>query len=142
MTRIPLNVQNPVTKIWEPPIQEWHVANDVDELLALNKAECFAVRERIPYCHQCHRKIGRKSQGGIPDRIGYFPPKSITYLGTPNYKPVHFYIELKRPGGKHRIMQDLMMKKARADGVVAFFCESRDQMVANFLEAGIILKVS
>lgn len=128
--------------VWEPPILEHHVANDVDELLALNRAEFYVIRERIPYCHKCHRKIGRKSQGGIPDRIGYFPPLTCEFQGVKNAQAVHFRIELKRPGGKHRVMQDVDIQKAQSHGVIAFFADSREQMVQEFAVRGLVLKIS
>lgn len=130
-----------MTGIWEASLTERHVAIDVDELLALNKAVVFTHRERIPYCPSCKRKVGRPSQPGVPDRTGYFPPKTVTLLGTPNFKPVHFYIELKAPGGKHRAMQDVVIERAQNDEVIAFFCDSREKMISEFLERGIQLKV-
>lgn len=140
--RIPLNVQNPVTKLWEAAITEDHVGRDVDEVLALNRAEFYVIRERIPVCHTCKRKIGRSSESGIPDRIGYFPPLTCEFQGVPNEWAVHFRIELKRPGGKHRVMQDIDIQKAQGHGVIAFFAESREMMVAEFAVRGLVLKIS
>ena len=69
------------------------------------------------------------STPGIPDLIGYATGRFETAV------PV--FIELKRPGGKHRPAQDIFIQNARIMGCIAFFAEGWDDVVRGFAEFGI-----
>lgn len=121
--------------IYEPKITEEHVLGAIRQLLELNGARVYRVVERIPW--------GKKtSTPGIPDLFGWFPGHSPSLhkkdvIGTPI---IHFFIEVKKPGGKQRLSQVIWMQEARRDGVIAFFADSVESMVKGFAEFGITIK--
>lgn len=58
----------------------------------------------------------------------------------PQGYPQVCFIEFKRPGGKHRPAQTAWIEAARADGLIAFFASSVEEMVAGFAEFRIQIK--
>lgn len=129
------NVKNPKTGIFEAKITEEHVIRDIRQCLGLNGAVTHRVNERIPWGK-------RMSEPGIPDLFGWLG----TSTGESNGKTLifnsFFFIEVKRPGGRRRPAQIAWIEAAQRDGVIAFFAESREQMVAEFAARGLVLKNS
>lgn len=111
-------------QLFERSITEDDILGACRSLLELNGARVHRIVERIPWGK-------RTSTPGIPDLTGWF-------CGP--HAPLHFWIEVKKPGGRHRPAQDMWIARARADGVIAFFAESVDQMVEGFKQFGIQLK--
>jgi len=131
--------------VFERSIKESDVVGAIRNLLELNGARVFEIVERIPWGK-------RTSTPGMPDLCGWFPKgtsvhfKNVVSL-TENPDRIiqlpailSFWIEVKRPGGKHRPSQEAWIEAARADGVVAFFADSVEAMVKGFSEFGIKIK--
>lgn len=97
--------------------------------------------ERIPKRDKYGRIRGRVSQRGMPDLFGWFPRRFVSE--GPNrilVRPIHFFIEAKRPKGVHRFSQTVWIDEAVNDGVVAFFADSLEAMIAGFKRFGIEIK--
>ena len=129
-------------EIFERSISEEDVFGACRALLELNGAVVHRVVERIPWGR-------KKSEPGIPDMFGWFKHKRLDWkcvevLCSGNaildIGPVSFYVEIKKPGGKHRPAQVRWIEDARKDGVIAFFADSVEQMVEEFKKLGIVLK--
>jgi hypothetical protein len=117
--------------IFERSITEEDIAGAMTTLLELNGARVFPIIERIPW--------GRKtSTPGMPDLYGYFYRLPMEHPGL--VLPIHWWVEVKRPGGKRRPAQIAWIDERRRDGVIAFFADSVEAMVKGFAEYGIILK--
>lgn len=98
----------------------------ITQLLQLNGAVVHRVIERIPW--------GRTtSEAGIPDLFGWWPAQ----LGI---NPLHFFIEVKRPGKKLRKAQEKWISDALRAGVVALWADSVEMMVDGFSDFGIKIK--
>lgn len=121
--------------VFEASITEEHVFSACRALLELNGAKVHRITERIPWGPK-----GRKSQPGVPDSFGWWPLSHPLVSGYISSVPLHFFIEFKRPGGARRPAQERWIAEARADGVIAFFADSVDAMVAEFAVFGIHIK--
>lgn len=121
--------------------------------------------EPVPHCARCDHLIGKHERraakcnakgcwclsylwskhtpkGGIPDLGGYFPKlRARGIVGNYFTYPVHFRIEVKRPGGRKRPKQIETIERDRANGVCAFFADSVEAMVKAFEEFGVHLGV-
>lgn len=131
--------------VYEIPLTEEMVIGQIRQLLELNGARVHRIVERIPWGK-------RTSTPGIPDIAGWFPRGAR--VRCLNVFPLSdnpgriitipaicsFWIEVKRPGGKHRPAQTAWIEAARQDGVIAFFADSVEAMVAGFKEFGIEIK--
>lgn len=125
-------------QVFERSISEEDVFGAIRALLELNGARVHRITERIPWGPK-----GRKSEPGNPDIHGWWSlDKSgpLMHLGFGAPWALHFYIETKRPGGKHRPSQIAWIEEAQRDGVIAFFADSVESMVAGFAEYGIKIK--
>lgn len=121
-------------QIYERSLTENDVLGQIRQLLELNGARVFRVIERIPWGKT-------KSEGGIPDLFGWFTlPKYAYVMSTGLLRPTHFFIEVKRKGGKFRPAQARWLEQAQADGVIAFKADSVEEMVAEFKRFGIEIK--
>lgn len=119
-------------QVFERSISEEDVFGACRQLLELNGARVHRVVERIPWGK-------KKSEPGVPDCFGWWPKGD----GPTGFLPspwAYFFIEFKRPGGKHRPAQIRWIEQAREDGVVAFFADSVEAMVKGFAEYGIKIK--
>lgn len=117
--------------VFEREITEADVQSQIIALLELNGAHVDVIVERIPW--------GRKtSTPGLPDLVGWFYAKPGVVYVDPS--PRHFFIEVKRPGGKLRPAQAAWLEKAQRDGVIAFKAESVEEMVAEFKKYGVEVK--
>ena len=114
-------------QIWERSISEEDVLGAIRNFLELHRARVSRIVERIPYGR-------RTSEPGIPDIYGYFHQ---TVDGI--HVNEHFWIEVKRPGGKRRSAQEAWIRQAQEDGVIAFFAESVDDVIREFKSRGINL---
>lgn len=133
MKRISQNVKDPVSGIWQSKITEEHVIADIVQCLSLNGASVHRIVERIPWGK-------RTSTPGMPDLAGWFTVPTLEHPGL--VFPLHFWIEAKKPGGKHRPAQIAWIEAAQRDHVIAFFADSREQMVSEFKSRGIVLRIS
>lgn len=122
-------------QVYERSITEEDVFGACRQLLELKGAVVHRVVERIPWGPK-----GRTSDPGIPDLFGWFP-SSRQWPGFPatGGRPLHFFIEIKKPGGRQRIAQINWIEDARRQGVVAFFADSVDAMIRGFQWFGIDL---
>lgn len=114
--------------IYEPVQSEENVLCAIRGLLEANGVRIHRIVERIPW--------GRTtSTPGIPDLTGWFIPNYDT-----TFTPRHFWIEVKKPGGKLRPAQAAWIEQAKSDGVIAFKAESVEEMVKEFRAYGIEVK--
>ena len=117
---------------YEPALSEEDVLGQIRCLLEANGARVFRVVERIPW--------GRtRSDGGIPDLFGWWPEDCLDCMEH-NNRAIHFFIEVKKPGGKLRPAQVAWIEAAQRDGVIAFKAESVEEMVSEFRKYGIEVK--
>lgn len=119
--------------VYERKVTEEDVILQIRHLLELNGARVHRVVERIPWGR-------RKSEPGIPDIFGWWPGLCDKRETDCPGNAVQFFIEAKRPGGKHRPAQTAWIESARRDGVIAFFADSVESVVAGFKEFGIQIK--
>ena len=106
------------------------VLGAIRQLLEANGARVFRVVERIPWGKT-------KSEAGIPDLFGWLPKGLTCVAFDASYHPAHFFIEVKRPGGKLRPAQAAWIERAKTDNVIAFKAESLEEMIAEFAKVGI-----
>lgn len=133
--------------VFERSITEKDISGAMRGLLEANGALLDPIIERIPW--------GRTtSTPGLPDLLVTFPAGNACLKGY--YKltdsisgivlpicgawPVTAFIEVKKPGGKHRPAQIRWIQEHRADGGIAFFADSVEAMVAAFAGFGIQIK--
>lgn len=84
--------------------------------------------ERIPFRGRNGAIVGKFSTPGMPDLVGY-AKKGVRFRGLPLSLPLPLYIEVKRPGGRHRIAQTVFIQELGFDEVVGFFADSVDEAV-------------
>lgn len=115
--------------IYERKESEEDILGACRQLLELNGARVFRAIERVPKCYRCGCWLG-SSERGTPDLSGYF------------YRNGHFpfWIEMKRPKGKHRPAQVARITQMQEDGACAFFADSIETMVLEFKRFGIEVK--
>jgi hypothetical protein len=128
MTR--LSIEKSERGVFEIKRREEDILGEVRQMLELNGARVFRAIERVPRCYRCHCWLG-SSERGTPDLSGYFYRDGI--------QP--FWIEMKRPKGKHRPAQEAWIAQAKADGAIAMFATSWPDVVRYFEEHGIVLKI-
>ena len=121
--------------VWEPEISEEQVVDVITEYLTLLGAKVYRVRERIPRC-RCGRRF-KPSEAGILDLWVRLP--SARFPGLPAHLRSVF-LEVKRPGGKHRDSQEETIREGQADGLPMLFVESVDDVRAFFGQLGIVRK--
>lgn len=125
-----------IGKDGRPVMDEESVISLCLDVLNINGARAFRVIERIPW-----GAFGKKSQAGIPDVFGWWPDRMpYAAAGTPGKGPRHFFIEFKRPKGKRRPAQIRWISEAKGDGVMCFFSDSLESMIAEFRDYGIQLR--
>lgn len=115
-------------KLWQPEISEEHVINEILSRLTWAKIKIYRIRERIP-------GKWKLSTPGIPDLIGWVPQKWGEHGWEKTAIPL--FIECKSRTGVHRVAQTRFIEEAKADGCVAFFASSWEDVVRNFKEAGL-----
>lgn len=115
-------------QIWERSIKEEDVLGAIRQMLEVNGAKVFRVIERIPWGKTA-------SEGGIPDLFGWFPKPTKEHPGL--QFPLHFFIEVKRPGGRLRPKQAAFIDLAMLDRVIAFKAESWKECLEEFHGRGI-----
>lgn len=132
-------------QVFERTLTENDVLSAIRSLLELNGARVHRIVERIPWGKTT-------STPGIPDLNGYWPRirqmnhgyVSFQQDGHPHIRGdkscCHFWIEVKRPGGKLRPAQAIWLAQAELDGVIAFKAESVEEMVSEFKKHGIEIK--
>lgn len=123
--------------IWQPKISEEMVLREIVSRLWYSRIKVWRIRERIP-----GRGPGALSTPGIPDLIGWIHQVRCTWDGikTDNRFAIPLFIEVKRPGGVHRIAQERWIAEAKADGCIAFFAESWADVVRELTQFGIKIK--
>lgn len=139
-------VYNKARKVYEAPLLEEHVVREFIVRLGYAQIRVVRVRERIP------TKGTAKSTSGIPDLFGWVT-KEIR-LGQEYAHPetaeggvqtrlmkiaVPLFIEVKRPGGRHRFAQKQFIADAKAAGCIAFFADSWAVVVQEMQAAGVTL---
>ena len=126
---------------WRDSILEETVVKVLMDGLTACRIPVFRVRERIPRCHRCHQFVGRASQQGIPDLIGWIPHYQFRKSGVEVYAPARpLFVEVKRPkGGLESAVQKEFIDRARKGGAVAFFCRSWDECADQLRSAGVQL---
>lgn len=122
MRRAARMIFNKVRGIYEYPVLEESIVQEIQVRLGYAGIPTFRIRERIP---------GRwkPSTAGIPDLIGWIPQllwwkNSLTGEPAGNGPAVPLFIECKRPKGAHRPSQTAFIAKAEGDGALAFFADS------------------
>lgn len=134
---------------YQPVILEEHIINEIITRLWWNKIKVFRIRERIPDPRWAKNKQ-KLSAKGIPDLIGWAKRNLQYKCMLPHHgepcggnltvvTPVPLYIEVKRPGGGRRPAQLQFIEEAKADGCIAFFAESWEDVVREFESIGISL---
>jgi hypothetical protein len=119
-------------QLYERSIRESDVVGEITNMLEVNGARVWPIIERIPW--------GRKtSTPGLPDLTGWFVLPTRQHPGL--LFPLHFWIEVKRPGGKLRPSQERWIKDAQDDHVIAFKAASWLDCLSEFHYRGIYLKV-
>jgi len=149
MAKIVFNEQK---KIYERAIIEEDVVKEIITRLTFAKIRVYRERENLPTGY-------RMSDPGHPDLYGRIPAKYFGNMVTTEDNiqrfawALPFHIEVKRPGemakyrsGKlpqKRILaidrQKDFINDAVADGCIAFFAESWEDVVAEFKKYGILL---
>ncbi len=116
-------------------IVEEDVVEEIETRLWLQyRIRVWRIRERLP-------GMGKMSAPGIPDLCGWIPQRKEWHGFDLGCKAVPLFIECKRPGGARRLAQTQFIEDARADGCIAFFAESWDDVVREMdLQGGIKLK--
>ena len=114
--------------IFERSITEDDILGQCRAILELHRARVFRAIERVPKCYRCGCWLG-SSERGTPDLSGYFIESGIP-----------FWVEMKRPKGKKRVLQIERIEMMRSDGRVAFFADGIESMVAGFKEFGIEIR--
>lgn len=118
-------------QVFERSIRESDVVGAIRNLLEVSGARVFEIVERIPWGR-------RTSTPGIPDLMCWWPDQSLKPIVHKG--PLHFFIEVKRPGGKLRPSQVTWITQAKADGVICFMADSVEAMVTGFREYGIEIR--
>lgn len=131
--------------VFEPAMREEDVLGQIRQLLEARGARVFRSIERVPKCYRCGQWLG-SSEKGLPDIFGWiFRPMETKRIGLgvifcENTPAVPFFIEVKRPkGGRKRPAQVAFIEKAKADGMLAFFAKSVDEVIEEFKQHGIKL---
>lgn len=134
---------------WNNSILEETIVKVLMDGLTACRIPVFRVRERISSCPKCHQFVGRPSEAGIPDLVGWIPPgvrnRAIMYapalneVTTGDYSSaLPLFIEVKRPkGGVESAVQREFLARARAGGAIAFFARGWDECVAELKAAGV-----
>jgi hypothetical protein len=117
-------------QLWERSIREDDVLGQIRSMLEVNGARVFRVVERIPWGKTT-------SEGGIPDLFGWFYKPTMEHPGL--VFPLHFFIEVKKPGGKLRPKQAAFLNVANFDGVIAFKADSWAECLNELHRRGIKL---
>lgn len=120
---------DPARKLYQTKITEEHVVKEIVVRLAFNKVFIWRIVERIPWGK-------RASTPGIPDLMGFALKKDSGGLVV----PIPVFIEVKKPGGKHRPAQEEFISTAHANGCVATFAEKWEDVVAEFSRHGLPLR--
>lgn len=121
--------------IYEPVELEEDVVQKIIALLWYSGIPVFRERERVPNCPSCGKFVSKPSEAGHPDLHGWLPSrKNSSRTATP------FYIECKRPdGGVETEVQKEFIRRARRDGVLAFFAHEWSDVWWNFWGIGVRL---
>lgn len=119
--------------IFEPQMSEEDALSQIRGMLEVNGARVFRAIERVPKCYRCGCWLG-SSEPGTPDLSGYFHGKAV----------FPFWFEIKRPGGKakRRAAQIERISMLRADGCCAAIVESWEEVKAEFLRHGVLMRAS
>lgn len=118
---------------------EEDVVLEIRQRLAYAKIRVWRVRERLPVTRNGVKRFeGAPSEAGLPDLIGHVPHE-ITSTGILMNKARPVYIEVKRPKGKRRLMQEIFIREAQRDGAIALFAESWKDVCLGFAAHGITL---
>lgn len=118
---------------------EEDVLGQIRAFLEFNGARVFRVIERVPKCYRCGLWLG-SSERGHADLEGWWPIKTLNQrLDFGDGKPIHFFIEVKKLGGKRRPAQEAWIRQAQEDGVIAFFADSVEETIKRFKDYGIVL---
>lgn len=134
---------------YQPKLKEEHVVREIIQRLGYCKIKVRRVKERIPEGggkEGPKRFRGGPSESGIPDLIGYVPSKVMVEHNVAadfmEEEAPGVFIEVKRPGGDRRPAQEAFIAEAAADGCIAFFAESWEDVVKGFAAHGIDLSRS
>lgn len=93
----------------------------------------YRVRERIAVCPRCHGFVGKPSEAGLPDIMGWIPAHLLS--GKEHSVPLH--IEVKRPKGSvEREAQKEFIERANRDGGIAMFARDWDSVVIRLHDIG------
>lgn len=107
--------------VYERAILEEDVLGQIRSFLEAHGAVVLRIVERVPKCYRCGCWLGA-SEGGIPDLIGWFPPRSVA---NPSHLPAHFMIEVKRTKkSNRREKQKALIERGINDGCIMFFASS------------------
>ena len=134
-------------QVFERSITEKDVVGAIRQLIEANGAFVDVIVERIPWGKTT-------STPGFPDLVVTFPAGNrclegyyittdlISGIDIPIHGswPLTAFVEVKRPGGKHRPAQTRWIEERRRIGAVAFFASSVEEMVAGFKEFGIEIR--
>ncbi len=129
---------NAAKGIYEPVELEEDILKKIVALLWYSGIPVFRERERVPNCGRCGQFVAAPSEAGHSDLHGYIPQRKLPTKGAEGCRP--FFIECKRPqGGIATEVQKEFIRRARRDGVLAFFAYSWSDVWWNFWAIGIEL---
>lgn len=126
-------------KLYQPKLREENVLLEIMQRLTYMGIKVYRIRERIPEMVRGRKFFrGGASTAGIPDLIGHVPEDRRSGILFSPARVV--YIEVKRPGGKRRLMQELFIEEAKKDGCIAFFADSWEVVKENLTACGVVVK--
>lgn len=125
-------------RLHQPPLREEHVVREIMERLAYSKIRVWRIKERVPDMRGGRKFFrGGASTPGVPDLIGHIPAIIRSGILFSPARPL--YIEVKRPGGKKRLMQKIFIDDAVQDGAIAFFADSWESVRQGLIAHGVEL---
>ncbi len=121
-------------KSWKNSILEESIVRVIRDGLNACRIPNYRVRERIPVCPRCHGFIGKPSEEGIADLVGWIPAA----LWTGNGRSVPLFVEVKRPqGGIESEVQKQFLERANRDGGIGMFARDWDTVADTLRRAGV-----
>jgi hypothetical protein len=123
--------------IYELVTKEEDVVEEIVTRLWLSGVPIYRERERVPVCPHCKAFVASPSESGHPDLHGVVPAK----LARGRFA-IPVYIEVKRPGGRHRPEQEKFIAQQKVIGSIAGFAESWMDVVRLFAENDIPLRAA
>ena len=131
------SLRGPSRRRWSDSILEETIVRVIRDGLNACRIPNYRVRERISVCPRCRGFIGRPSEEGIPDLVGWVPVSLWMAGGS---RAIPLFIEVKRPkGGVKSQAQEQFVERANRDGGIAIFARGWDECAEQLRQAGVKL---